>query len=70
MLRSLRKTLNQQNFVSGETRGFSDYIIFGAFQWVRCISNFYLINTDDPIFDWLEKMLDLHNGIARNTDRF
>ena len=70
MLSFLRKTLNQQNFVAGETPGFSDYIIFGAFQWARCISNFSLINTDDSIFDWCEKMFDLHNGLARNADVF
>ena len=23
-----------------------------------------------PIFDWFEKMLDLHNGLARSADRF
>ena len=32
LLSSLRKTLFEQNFLAGETPGFSDYIIFGAFQ--------------------------------------
>ena len=70
MLSSLRKTLNKQNFAAGETQGFSDYIIFEAFQWARRILNFSLINTDDTIFDWREKMFDLHNSIARNADGF
>ena len=55
LLSSIRKPLNEQNFVAVETPGFSDYIIFGAFQWARCISNFSLINPNDPIFNWREK---------------
>lgn len=66
-LKSLRATLNEQKFIAGEHPGFSDYIVFGEFQWARCVSNFSLLNPDDPIFNWREKMLDLHDQLARKS---
>lgn len=64
LLTPLRTTLSKQEFISGETPGFSDYIIFGAFQWARCISDFSLLNDNDLIYVWREKMLNLHGGLA------
>ena len=67
LLNPLRTTLKKQDFVAGETPGFSDYILFGAFQWARCISEFSLLNANDSVYSWREKMLNLHDGLARNT---
>ena len=67
MLTPLRLTLKKQQFVAGESPGFSDYIVFGAFQWARCISDFSLLQADDSIYEWREKMLGLHNGLAGNA---
>ena len=64
LLNPLRSTLSKQEYLSGETPGFSDYIVFGAFQWARCISAFSLLNTDDIIYSWREKMLTMHDGLA------
>ena len=64
LLTPLRLTLKKQEYIAGETPGFSDYIVFGAFQWARCISDFSLLTADDPICGWREKMLDLHDGLA------
>jgi hypothetical protein len=33
MLTPLRLTLKKQNFMGGDSPGFSDYIVFGSFQW-------------------------------------
>jgi len=64
MLTPLRLTLKKQNFLAGDSPGFSDYIVFGAFQWARCISDFSLLQTEDPICEWRKKMLGLHDGFA------
>ena len=64
LLTPLRSTLSKQEYLSGETPGFSDYIVFGAFQWARCISTFSLFNTDDPLYGWRDKMLNMHEGLA------
>jgi len=67
LLTPLRSTLSKQDYLSGETPGFSDYIVFGAFQWARCISDFSLLNSDDIVYRWREIMLNLHEGLALST---
>ena len=64
LLTPLRSTLSKQEYLSGETPGISDYIVFGAFQWARCISAFSLLNTDDLVYRWRDKMLNMHEGLA------
>ena len=67
LLTPLRSTLSKQEYLSGETPGFSDYIVFGAFQWARCISDFSLLNADDIIYSWREKILKMHDGLALSS---
>ncbi len=61
----LRATLAKQPFLGGELPGYADYIMFGEFQWARCISQVQLIEADDPIYEWRETILDLFDGFAR-----
>ena len=53
--------------MAGESPGFSDYIVFGAFQWARRISHFSQLQPDDPIYEWRQKMLRIHDGLAGNA---
>ncbi len=43
---------------------YADYIVFGAFQWARCISDFRLLAADDPVHAWRARMLELYGGLA------
>jgi glutathione S-transferase len=61
----LRRTVERQDFVCGANPAYADYIVFGAFQWARAISDFGLLAADDPIRVWRDRMLDLHGGLAR-----
>jgi glutathione S-transferase len=63
----LRRTVERQNFVSGKTPAYADYIVFGAFQWARAISDFELLAADDPVRAWRGRMLDLYDGLARRA---
>jgi glutathione S-transferase len=63
----LRRTVERQPFVSGDAPAYADYIVFGAFQWARAISDFALLAPDDPVFAWRGRMLDLHDGLARKA---
>ena len=67
LLTPLRSTLSKQEYLSGETPGFSDYIVFGAFQWARCMSGFLILNADDIIYKWRDKMLNMHEKLALNA---
>jgi glutathione S-transferase len=64
-LQPLRHVLERQPFIGGQGPLFCDYIVFGAFQWARVISAFPLLATDDPVAAWLDRCLDLHDGLAR-----
>lgn len=56
-----------QDFISGESPAYADYVVFSQFQWARVVSPFKLLDNDDPVFAWRERMLDLYDGYARNT---
>jgi glutathione S-transferase len=63
-LAPLRLTLQSQRFLGGSEPLYGDYVVFGAFQWVRCISDFQVLAADDPIADWRSRMLGLFDGLA------
>jgi glutathione S-transferase len=63
----LRRTLERQDFVSGTAPAYADYIVFGAFQWARAISDFSLLAADDPVAAWRGRMLDAFSGFARKS---
>ncbi|MDC0188471.1 glutathione S-transferase family protein [bacterium] len=64
LLTPLRSTLSKQEYLSGVTPGFSDYIVFGAFQWARCVSGFSILNADDIVYKWRDNMLNIYEGLA------
>lgn len=60
----LRLVVKTQPFLGGDKPLYGDYAIFGSFQWCRCISDFKLLATDDPVYAWRQRMLDLYDGLA------
>ncbi len=64
-LAPLRRTLESQPFLGGGAPLYADYLAFGAFMWARTISPFRLLAADDPIVPWIERCLDLYDGLAR-----
>ncbi|MCB1381625.1 MAG: glutathione S-transferase family protein [Notoacmeibacter sp.] len=66
-LNPLRTTLKRQPFIGGQSPLFADYIVFGAFQWVRVVSPFAFLPDDDPVADWFGRCLDLHDGLGRKA---
>src|SRR5919108_1567349 len=66
-LEPLRSMLKYQPFIGGLSPLFCDYIVFGAFQWVRITSTFRLLEPGDPVAEWFERCLDLHDGLGRRV---
>jgi glutathione S-transferase len=66
-LEPLRPGLAQNAFICGKGPGFADYIVFGTFQWSRSVSPLKILEPDDPVFTWRERMLDLFGGYARDA---
>jgi glutathione S-transferase len=63
-LAPLRQVFQAQPFLGGERPLYADYIVFGAFQWARCVSEFQLLKSDDPVAQWRGRMLGLYDGLA------
>ncbi|TYR32831.1 glutathione S-transferase family protein [Mesorhizobium microcysteis] len=66
-LEPLRSMLTYQPFIGGDRPLFADYIVAGAFQWLRVISPYKVLADDDPVGVWFERCLDLHGGLGRRV---
>ena len=66
-LKPLRALLEGRPFIGGETPLFADYIVFGAFQWLRIVSPWQALPASDAVTDWFERCLDLHGGEGRKV---
>lgn len=64
-LEPLRLTLRTQPYLGGERPNYADYIVFGGFQWARMVSPFGLLEPQDPVYAWRERLLDAFFGLAR-----
>jgi len=69
-LEPVRRTVREQKFLCGAEPGWVDYAAFGSFQWARCTSPYQLLATDDPLYGWRERMLDLFGGEGRKAVGF
>jgi glutathione S-transferase len=54
-------------FLSGDAPAYPDYILLGTFLWPRTISPLELLEKDDVVYAWRERMLDLFDGMARKA---
>lgn len=69
-LEPVRPALVQNAFVAGKGPGYADYILFGVFMWARAVSPTRILEPDDPLYVWRERMLDLWGGYARKAKGF
>jgi glutathione S-transferase len=67
ILQPARTILATQPYLAGPRPLYADYILFGCFMWPRSVSKLRLLNSDDPIFCWRERMLDGFDGLARKA---
>jgi glutathione S-transferase len=66
----MRLTLRSQPFLGGAAPNYADYIVFGGFQWARAVSPFKVLEENDPIHAWRERLLDAFDGLARKSPGF
>lgn len=66
-LEPARRVLREQKFLSGDAPAYPDYILLGTFLWPRIVSPFELLEPDDVIHAWRERMLDLFDGFGRKA---
>jgi glutathione S-transferase len=64
-LQPMRLALANGPFICGAEPGYADYLAFGAFQWARVTSPLHLLALDDVVSTWLNRCLDLYDGMGR-----
>ena len=62
VLNPLRFTVKGQAFLAGEKPLYADHLVFGALQWARKVSATPLLQADDPIMGWMERVLNFYAG--------
>ncbi|QTF92084.1 glutathione S-transferase N-terminal domain-containing protein [Halomonas sp. BM-2019] len=68
-LEPLRARLQEADYIDGNAPAAGDYLVFGSFMWARCVSSADLVSNADPVYAWLERMLDQHGGLGRRAMR-
>lgn len=64
ILGPMRAQLGERAYVAGDGVSYADYILFGMFAWARATSPYPLLEKDDALFAWRERMMGLHGGLA------
>ncbi|WP_346796195.1 glutathione S-transferase N-terminal domain-containing protein [Halomonas sp. Bachu 37] len=67
VLAPVREQLRSAPFIDGDSPAGADYLLFGSAMWVHCVSREPWTTPGDPVDAWFERMLDLHDGLARNA---
>lgn len=66
----VRTALKERDYLGGSAPNYADYAVFGAFMWARGVSAFKMLEQDDPVFAWRERMLDQFDGMPRQEPGF
>ena len=66
-LEPARRVLREETFLGGDHPAYPDYALAGAFMWARIASPLVLLEQDDPVYVWRERMFDLFDGMGRKA---
>lgn len=61
----LEATLAETPFLGGAAPDYSDYILFGTFQWARVVSLTAFWSPENALHRWFEELLDAFDGMGR-----
>ena len=67
VLEPARRVLKEQPFLAGDQPAYPDYALAGAFMWARIATPLPVLEQDDPVYAWRERMLDLFDGMGRKA---
>ncbi|MEM6986103.1 MAG: glutathione S-transferase N-terminal domain-containing protein [Pseudomonadota bacterium] len=70
VLGPFRATLKRQTWLSGESPGLADLLLFATFMWARSVSSFQLLNADDPVYVWRDAMLARYASVTEHAKGF
>lgn len=64
VLEPVRAALGSQPYLCGAAPAYADYILMGSLMWPHCCFEADLLEADDPIHAWRERMFGLFGGFA------
>ncbi|MGD9883801.1 MAG: glutathione S-transferase N-terminal domain-containing protein [Reyranella sp.] len=67
VLEPARRVLKEQAFLAGAKPAYPDYALAGSLLWAHIASPLVLLEPDDPVYAWRERMLDLFDGLGRKA---
>lgn len=69
LLLPIRLVLRRQSWLGGAAPSYADHIVAGTLMWPRCASRFELLEANDLVAQWLDRVLDLYGGLGRCAKR-
>jgi glutathione S-transferase len=69
LLLPLRLVLRRQTWLGGVAPSYADHIVAGTLMWPRCASRISLLDDNDIVARWFERVLDLYGGLGRSPKR-
>ena len=66
-LEPMRSVVRNTPYLGGELPTYADYVAFSPFIWARTVSSLALLEKDDPIYSWFQRILNLYDGLARKN---
>jgi len=69
-LAPLRAQLAMFKFIEGSEPTASDFIAIGRFLWARGVSDISLLEKDDPIYDWRNRVFALFDNLGFSTQGY
>jgi len=67
LLEPIRAVLAHQPFLAGDAPAYADYSVLAPFVWGKSVSNFALLDPDDPIYSWRDRMYHLYDDLGHKT---
>ena len=64
-LTPLRRLLEVQTWIAGESPAYADHIVAGSLLWATLVEPRSLFDGAEPLRLWFDAMLDAYDGIGR-----
>ena len=69
-LNPFRRIIKDNNYFTGDKPMYCDYLLFGFFMWARNTSPKQILDRDDLLWHWRDRMLNLFDGFAKKSNGY
>ena len=69
-LNPFRKIIKNNDYFTGDKPMYCDYLLFGFFMWARNTSPKQILDRDDLLWHWRDRMLNLFDGFAKKSNGY